>query len=154
MLHDDLLGVARQLASLDASGKPRQATLRRSVSTAYYALFHALCDACVGQLVGWNRGRSDFWAPITPIYRAIDHSSARRFFAQILRNPSQDGNLRRLAAHFLKLQEERLRAGYDPSLRCSDRRRWSALKKRNKRPERSAPETHLQLVVQLLAKPR
>jgi hypothetical protein len=38
---DDLLEVAQHLAKLD-SDKPRQACLRRSVSTAYYALFHLL----------------------------------------------------------------------------------------------------------------
>ena len=38
---DDLLEVAQHLAKLD-SDNPRQACLRRSVSTAYYALFHLL----------------------------------------------------------------------------------------------------------------
>lgn len=38
---DDLLELARHLANLDA-GSARQASLRRAVSTAYYALFHLL----------------------------------------------------------------------------------------------------------------
>ncbi len=38
---EDLLDVARGLADMDA-GFPRQASLRRAVSTAYYALFHLL----------------------------------------------------------------------------------------------------------------
>lgn len=37
----DLPDVARSLARLDEE-PPRQATLRRAVSTAYYALFHLL----------------------------------------------------------------------------------------------------------------
>jgi hypothetical protein len=38
---DDLLELAQHLASLEPTN-PRQACLRRSVSTAYYALFHLL----------------------------------------------------------------------------------------------------------------
>jgi len=38
---DDLLRLATELADL-APGDPRQACLKRSVSTAYYALFHLL----------------------------------------------------------------------------------------------------------------
>jgi uncharacterized protein (UPF0332 family) len=39
----DLLNQAKELSLLD-SKKPKQANLRRSVSTAYYALFHLLID--------------------------------------------------------------------------------------------------------------
>lgn len=47
-MHKDLLQQARDLATLDAQ-KPRQANLRRAVSSVYYALFHALVDeACRG----------------------------------------------------------------------------------------------------------
>jgi uncharacterized protein (UPF0332 family) len=38
---DDLLELAQHLANLEPTN-PRQACLRRSVSTAYYALFHLL----------------------------------------------------------------------------------------------------------------
>ena len=38
---NDLLELAQHLAKLD-SENPRQACLRRAVSTAYYALFHLL----------------------------------------------------------------------------------------------------------------
>lgn len=47
---DDLLEQAYHLANLD-SGEPKQASLRRAVSTAYYALFHLLIDETVGH---WN----------------------------------------------------------------------------------------------------
>ena len=39
--HDDLLNQASYLATCD-KGKPKQASLRRSVSAAYYAIFHLL----------------------------------------------------------------------------------------------------------------
>jgi len=40
-LHADLLDQAEQLAQLDPR-RPKQANLRRSVSSAYYALFHSI----------------------------------------------------------------------------------------------------------------
>lgn len=42
-LHHDLLEQAEHLARREKK-KPRQASLRRAVSTAYYALFHMLLD--------------------------------------------------------------------------------------------------------------
>lgn len=41
--HSDLLEQARHLLELDTT-RPRQANLRRAVSTAYYALFHLLIN--------------------------------------------------------------------------------------------------------------
>ncbi|MBK7760929.1 MAG: hypothetical protein IPI35_31860 [Deltaproteobacteria bacterium] len=40
-LHDDLLAQASRLARSEPR-RPKQASLRRAVSTAYYALFHLL----------------------------------------------------------------------------------------------------------------
>lgn len=40
-LHDDLLEQARYLATKEPN-RPRQASLRRAMSAAYYALFHLL----------------------------------------------------------------------------------------------------------------
>lgn len=48
-----LLDVARDLANLDAR-RPRQASLRRAVSTAYYALFHLLIQSAVKAQVGFG----------------------------------------------------------------------------------------------------
>ena len=48
---NDLLYLSRQLAILDGE-TPRQATLRRSISTAYYALFHLLISSAAEN---WNR---------------------------------------------------------------------------------------------------
>lgn len=50
-LPSDLLAQARRLATMD-KGKPKQANLRRAVSTAYYALFHFLGEEAVTMLVG------------------------------------------------------------------------------------------------------
>ena len=49
-MHDDLIALAKKIAELDPN-RPRQANLRRAVSTAYYAVFHYLIDeACCVQI--------------------------------------------------------------------------------------------------------
>jgi len=49
-VHKDLLEQAVRLAKLDAK-KPKQANLRRAISSAYYAVFHLLVDeACRVQI--------------------------------------------------------------------------------------------------------
>ncbi len=55
-LAHDLIVQAAQLATRE-HGKPKQASLRRSVSTAYYALFHFLIDASCKHLLGSGSGR-------------------------------------------------------------------------------------------------
>jgi uncharacterized protein (UPF0332 family) len=47
---DDLLEQAYHLANRDREN-PKQASLRRAVSTAYYALYHLLIDEAVSQMV-------------------------------------------------------------------------------------------------------
>ena len=155
-MHRDYLVLARQLATLDGSGKPRQATLRRAVSTAYYAVFHALCDACVKATVGWKR-RPRFWAPISPIYRAVDHGGAKRVFFQVRSRRDATEELRRLADVFIALQDARLRADYDPETRfIRDRvleyvdEAEEALSLLNE----LQPDVRLELVVQLMTRHR
>jgi hypothetical protein len=101
---------ARALATLD-KGRPRQASLRRAVSTAYYALFQALCELCAKELVGWKKP----WESFTPIFRALEHGRA----AQTL---SQGGSIhapewRRLGYVFKELQAAREWADYNPEPR-------------------------------------
>ena len=49
-LSRDLLAQAKLLATKEKS-RPKQASLRRSVSAAYYALFHLLVEAAARRLV-------------------------------------------------------------------------------------------------------
>src|ERR1700677_18967 len=72
----DLLAVASLLAWTEQA-VPKHAMMRRAVSTAYYALFHALADRCAKTLV--TSSGSD-WDTFTLVYRALDHASAKRFF--------------------------------------------------------------------------
>jgi hypothetical protein len=46
----DLLGQAEHLVELDPK-RPKQANLRRAVSSAYYALFHLLVEEAAASLV-------------------------------------------------------------------------------------------------------
>lgn len=72
ILHDDLLEQAFHLAKREPR-KPRQASLRRSVSASYYALFHLLIDAAIKRAFpGENR------APLRHyISRKISHSNIK-----------------------------------------------------------------------------
>jgi hypothetical protein len=67
---DDLLEQAYHLARRERKN-PIQASLRRAVSTAYYALFHLLIDEAVGN---WavERQRS-------VLARTFDHGRMKRF---------------------------------------------------------------------------
>jgi hypothetical protein len=49
-LHADLLAQARRLVYQDPR-RPKQASLRRAISTAYYALFHLLISEASAMLV-------------------------------------------------------------------------------------------------------
>jgi hypothetical protein len=101
---------ARLLAMAD-KGRPRSASLRRAVSTAYYAVFQALCTTCADRLVG----RSQPWSVYTPVFRALDHYAT----TQALREPflATSPNLQRLGLLLKELQSAREWADYNPEPR-------------------------------------
>ncbi len=72
----DLIKTARRLSSPRGSKKPRQSDLKRAVSTAYYAMFHAMCRNCADCLIGKTKAlRSEpAWRQA---YRAVEHSHAK-----------------------------------------------------------------------------
>lgn len=72
---DDLIALASRLASASPN-KPRQADLRCAVSTAYYALFHAMAKNVADNMAGAaKRNRSEqAWAQA---YRGLQHGDAR-----------------------------------------------------------------------------
>ena len=72
-MYDDLIGLAKAIAELDPK-KPRQANLRRAVSTAYYAVFHYLADeVCCGQIGTQNSQKEHRHA----LARAFVHTSMK-----------------------------------------------------------------------------
>ena len=57
--HGDLLQQAFHLATIDAK-KPKQANLRRAVSSAYYAVFHLLIDEACRVQFGTQHNEAPF----------------------------------------------------------------------------------------------
>lgn len=110
----ELLRLAAVLAG-DAGGSPRWVARHRAVSTAYYALFHALAEMCGRELVGaWKP-----WAPFRHIYRSLEHSQARRVLDAARRDTASPKTLKTLADIFTDLQEQRHGADYDPGYRVT-----------------------------------
>ena len=119
-LHADLLAQAKSLALLE-KGKPKQASLRRAVSCAYYSLFHLLVGegaALLGSKLSKDARaklqRSFMHADMKTVCMSYTQPQAR-FNAQIaplLGFPLQP-ELVALAGLFVLLQEERHSADYD-----------------------------------------
>lgn len=120
-LADDLPALAGQLARLDPT-RPRQATLRRAVSTAYYGLFHLLTAEATGLFVG----SPDLAGPLG---RVLDHGEMKRVSQQLASSrlprvvAAQAGavftgmagsKLKQVAQTFADLQEARHEADYNP----------------------------------------
>jgi uncharacterized protein (UPF0332 family) len=117
---DDLLEQARHLAKRERT-KPRQTSLRRAVSTAYYAIFHLLTSEVS---LNWKQADQRF-----QFARLLDHGrmkSASRTVANeqeaYFKTKPVPGhaldcarNLHWVVSTFSRLQEERHEADYDGS---------------------------------------
>jgi hypothetical protein len=121
-LHRDLLQQARELATHDP-GKPRQVNLRRGVSSAYYALFHALIDEACRRMLGARHRETAFRHVLG---RAFTHGTMKQackaFAGGTLKAAVAKGlpaafsiptEIRDLAGTFTDLQERRHLAEYD-----------------------------------------
>ncbi len=113
-LHADLLDQARFLVRREPK-RPRQTSLRRAVSAAYYALFHLLVHESANMLVADRELRR-------LVGRAFDHAemkqASRAFAAKSLPLSLQPfspvpNELALVAATFIQLQEMRHEADYD-----------------------------------------
>jgi hypothetical protein len=107
---DDLLEQAYHLANRE-SAHPKQASLRRAVSTAYYALFHFLIDEAVGN---WSIARQR-----RILARTFDHAKMKNVCVEQVKNfesrgsPAEGLQLRNVAHAFTILQQQRHIAEYD-----------------------------------------
>ena len=85
---------------------------RRAVSTAYYAVFHAVTSLCAAELLGASAALKK-----TPeferVYRALDHKSLKAAFNAAPLNNSPA--LKAIGERIVDLQSERIRADYLPS---------------------------------------
>lgn len=112
-MHSELLRIARDLATRK-EGLPRWVSRSRSLSTAYYALFHAIAELCARELVGaWQP-----WDAFRHIYRSVDHAAARRTFENARRN-GLSADVIAVGEVFRLLQHERHSADYDLGFRIS-----------------------------------
>jgi len=124
-LAQDLLEQAEHLIDRDGAD-PKQASLRRSVSTAYYALFHLLIDEAVNNWgIARHRGK---------LARTFDHGPMKRVCDDYVKSfysagrPASSLLLKEVARTFSELQSMRHTADYDNS--CiwtkADARGWIA----------------------------
>jgi hypothetical protein len=127
-LADDLLGQAHQLARHEPK-RPKQASLRRAVSTAYYALFHPLLDAVAREVVS-GQGQYQLRGLVA---RSCQHGAMKGFCQTIVNSdgkklpvPANDlldrplsSALVDVANAFVELQQARHEADYDLSRRIA-----------------------------------
>lgn len=107
----DLLAQSRRLASASAK-RPRDADLRRAISSAYYALFHAIARSGADLLVG-STGAQRSERAWLQVYRALQHGEAKNRCEALPADFSQD--LQDVADAFVSLQKLRHSADYDIS---------------------------------------
>jgi uncharacterized protein (UPF0332 family) len=119
----DLLAQAEHLLRVDR-GRPRQASLRRSVSAAYYALFHLLvadgvAELAVAKLPGVRRlhCRAFVHSEMREVAETFARGTLPKHVASALRPPS--AGLRRVAEAFQELREARHHADYNVYRRFS-----------------------------------
>jgi hypothetical protein len=118
-LHHDLLEQAAHLASREPR-RPRQASLRRAVSSAYYAVFHLLSAEGAKRLSPPQRllraqvGRAFAHREMHEVCRQFAAGSLSATTAALLSTPLEY-ELRYVARVFVELQNARHAAGYDLS---------------------------------------
>jgi len=125
-LHQDLIAQATHLANLDKN-KPKQANLRRAISSAYYALFHFLITESLEVVAAGSDRRVKH-----QLRRAFAHKDMKgvcKEYAAATGNPPAQINknlnklfnaavqpqIRNIAKVFCELQEARHAADYDLS---------------------------------------
>jgi hypothetical protein len=126
--HSDLLQQARWLAQNEPK-RPRQSSLRRAVSAAYYALFHLLVDESTRLLVsGESRGalrgalaRSYSHNAMKKAAQSFAGGTLPRIYAPALGGHPVPPDLRSVADAFIALQQARHEADYDIT------KRWTRL---------------------------
>src|ERR1035438_6221872 len=103
-LADDLLAQAYHLLNKDGDA-PIEASLRRAVSTAYYALFHLLVDDAVGNW-GITRQRSELARTFKHrLMKKVCEREIRDFYAA--KQPPEGLQLKDVAQTFNQLQQKR-----------------------------------------------
>jgi uncharacterized protein (UPF0332 family) len=110
------------------TGRPRQVDIRRAISAAYYAIFHAAITAAADQFVGMtNRDESRYGL----LYRSVDHKWLRELCKEVQKStPSSNfrpytppggfgADIAAFAVAVVALQVKRHTADYDVTVRMN-----------------------------------
>ena len=124
---DHLFEQANKLITIQA-GPPRQVDIRRAISAAYYATFHATITAAADQFIGiTNRDTSRYGL----VYRSVSHTWLRDLCKEVQKpnlsnkfkpHAPTNGfgpNITAFAAAVVELQEKRHAADYDVMIRMN-----------------------------------
>ena len=117
---EQLIALARMLAGApdygERRGRPQQVQLRKAVSAAYYAMFHALAGSNADTLIGASSQfrRLPAW---TQTYRALDHGFAKSRMQSGMNAFAPA--IQTFARTFVDLQSRRHLADYDPNAEFS-----------------------------------
>lgn len=124
----NLIAIAKLLAKVGSLEIPNQDELRISLSSAYYALFHAICHCVADQWVGEisdMRG-TVVWAQA---YRILEHGKTRSACKKICKILYFSKELKYFAEIFIYMQHLRFLADYDPSAEFSVEETIEAIEK-------------------------
>ena len=107
-----LIDSAHHAVSNAPPGGPSRETIHRAISTAYYAVFHAICasNATVQHGNPTNAATAQNW---TDTYREMRHGFAPSNLSQHLFSLTQDARI--MANSFIDLKNARETADYDPN---------------------------------------
>ena len=109
----DLIAAAFDLVAASGRGRPRQANLRRAVSTAYYAMFHCLA-ACGADLLVGGDGSDRSEPAWRQVYRALEHGAARQRCNRADMIQKFPAEIQDFAGKFALMQQKRHQADYGP----------------------------------------
>ena len=118
-----LLDTADNSINNPGTGSPSRETIHRAISTAYYALFHAInaSNADITHGGPTNTPTAQAW---TDTYRQMRHNFAARHLNQHMFSFASNGRI--LAKSFADLKTARETADYDPNtvLTTGDANHW------------------------------
>ena len=101
----DLLEAAEHLARQPGRPNLTKTFRRRAISSAYYAVFQAVCFIFTDAVLGWGSEPE----LVEPVFRSVDHATARKKLAA-----SADDSLSQLGVLLALLQAKRHDADYLP----------------------------------------
>ncbi|NHM18855.1 hypothetical protein [Tritonibacter mobilis] len=106
---------------------PSEADLRRSISTAYFAAYHALAQTCADSLIGEDKASRPNRAWIE-VYRGLSHGTSKDACAKA-KSVGFPEEVEGFADTFVQLQHARKRVDYDPTCQPSENEaaQWVAI---------------------------